>query len=41
MLETAMPMYIDTLMCETQEPAERVLKPACTNEFQHMRTVNI
>ena len=41
MLETRMPMYIDpsSLMCETQEPAERELKPASTNESHHMRIV--
>jgi hypothetical protein len=39
MLEAQMPMYIDPspLMCETQEPAERELKPASTNESHHMR----
>ena len=38
MRETQDPMYINpsSLMCETQEPAERELKPASTNESHHM-----
>ena len=38
MRDTQAPMYLNPrrLMCETQEPAERKLKPASTNESHHM-----